>query len=97
MKILTIHIDDDLDAELTSAAKSTDSRRSKSQFVRQAVREKIDRDAYGVVSVPTPQTIRQNMVPAVAAVSNGVTTKSVGDDGLTEGQRRFREMKARGL
>lgn len=41
-----------------------------SQFVREAIREKLARDVYSVESVPTMQSIRQGIVPPVSGVSS---------------------------
>lgn len=89
MKLFNLQIDDDLHADLMKAAKSVDPNASASQFVRDAIREKLARDVYGVVSVPTPQSIRKGIVGDLGSVSNGH-----GEEKMSEGQRRFLERKA---
>lgn len=59
-----------IDADTLTALKETVGNHPEmtvSQFVRDAIREKLARDVYGVVSVPTPQTVRQG----IAAAGNG--------------------------
>lgn len=61
MKILTVHIEDELDQELTKGSKFLDS--SKSAFIRNAIRMKLERDVYGIESIPTLRSIRHSIVP----------------------------------
>jgi len=85
MKLFNLQLDDDLYTELSDGAKTLDTDASK--FVRAAIREKLARDVYGVVSVPTAATARAN-----AMTSHGLLT-DVGD-GLTPVERMHARRKA---
>lgn len=59
MKLLNVQVEETLYEELFAGAKSLDSTGSK--FVRDAIREKLARDVYGVVGVPGLLPVRQGI------------------------------------
>ena len=97
MRLFNLQIDDLLYEQLMAAAKAGDAAApNMSKFVRDAIKEKIDRDVYGVEHVPTLRSIRQGMVAPLAAVpssGNGVPSGS-SDERAEAAKAKYAELKA---